>query len=61
MYFLNTNFIEWVADPIANFDMTEWKPIVDQPNDRVAQVVAVGNVVMGNAKRQGVMHLIDTE
>ena len=25
MYFVNTAFLEWVADPIANFDMTELK------------------------------------
>lgn len=60
MYFLNTAFLEWVADPIANFDMTEWKPIIDQPNDRVAQVVVVGNIVGSNCKRQGVLHTIDT-
>ncbi len=60
MYFLNTNFIEWVADPIANFDLTEWKPIIDQPNDRVAQVVVVANVVSSNCKRHGVLYLIDT-
>lgn len=60
MYFLNTNFIEWVADPIANFDMTDWKAIVDQPNDRVAQIVAVGNVVTSNCKRLGLLYLIDT-
>jgi len=60
MYFLNTNFIEWVADPIANFDMTDWKPIVDQPNDRVAQIVTVGDLLCSNCKRQGVIHTIDT-
>ena len=61
MYFLNTNFLHWVADDIANFDMTEWKPIVDQPNDRVAQIVVVGNITCSNCKRQGVIHTIDTE
>ena len=60
IHFLNTNFLEWVADPIANFDMTEWKSIPDQPNDRVAQIVAVGNVVCGNCRRQGVIYNIDT-
>jgi len=60
MYFVNTAFLQWVADPIANFDMTEWKPIIDQPNDRVAQVVTVGNLVCSNCKRQGVLFNIDT-
>ena len=60
MYFLNTVFLNWVSDNIANFDMTEWKPIVDQPNDRVAQVVSVGNLTCSNCKRQGVLHTIDT-
>jgi len=60
IYFLNTNFLEFVVDPIANFDITDWKPVIDQPNDRVAQIVVVGNVVCSNCKRQGVMYNIDT-
>jgi hypothetical protein len=27
MYFLNTNVLEWVADPIENFTLGEWLPI----------------------------------
>lgn len=60
MYFINTNFLEFVADPIANFDMTDWKPIIDQPNDRIAQIVSVGNLVCSNCQRQGVLYNIDT-
>ena len=60
MFFLNTNFLEFVADPTYNFEMTDWKSIPDQPNDRVAQVVTVGNLVCSNRKRQGLLYLIDT-
>jgi hypothetical protein len=55
MRFINTNFLEWVYDKYAQFDLTEWKAIPDQPNDRTAQAVVVGNLVCSNCKRQGVI------
>lgn len=55
MYFLNSKFLEWVADPAANFDMTKWKEIPNQVNDSVAQIAVSGNLVCGNRARQGVI------
>lgn len=58
LYFLNSKFIEWVADPAANFDMTKWKDIPNQVNDSVAQIAVSGNMVCGNRSRQGVIYNI---
>lgn len=55
MYFLNTNVMEWVADPIENFTLGEWLPIVNQPRDVVAHTMTVGNLVTGNRRRLGVI------
>ena len=55
MYFLNTNFMEFVADPIENFTLGEWLPIVNQPRDVVAHAMTVGNLTTGNRKRHGVL------
>ena len=55
LYMLNLNFINWTADPIANFDITEWKGVPNQIKDRVAEIVSVGNMTMSNCKRHGVM------
>ena len=55
MYFLNTNVMEWVADPIENFTLGEWLPIVNQPRDVVAHTMTVGNLVSGNCRRLGVV------
>ena len=58
LYMLNTNYIEWVADPVENFTMGEWLPIVNQPRDRVAHVMAVCNLVISNARKHGVIYNI---
>lgn len=47
MYFVNTSYLKLVSDESYWMDMTEWKPIPDQPNDRVAQIVCVMNLVTG--------------
>lgn len=60
MYFLNTNFIYFQYDPMMNFDMTEWKPIPDQVNDRAAQIVLAGSLTVARRRCQGVIHTIDT-
>lgn len=60
MYFLNTNFIKFKYDPSMFFDMTEWKPIPDQPNDRAAQIMLAGAFTVSRRRCQGVMHTIDT-
>ena len=58
MYFLNTNAIEWIADPVENFTLGEWLPIINQPRDVVAHTMTVGNLVCGNCQKQGVIHTI---
>lgn len=60
MYFLNTRFLKFVYDPAMFFDMTEWKPIPDQVNDRAAQVITAGNFITSRRRVQGVLHTIDT-
>ena len=60
MYFLNTNYLNFVYDPMMNFDMTEWKPIPDQPNDRAAQIVTACSMTASRLRCQGVLHTIDT-
>jgi len=60
MYFLNTNFITFQYDPMMFFDMTEWKTIPDQPNDRAAQIMLAGAFTVSRRRCQGVLHTIDT-
>jgi len=60
MYFLNTKFIYFVYDPMMYFDMTEWKPIPDQVNDRAAQIILAGAFTIARRRCQGVLHTIDT-
>jgi len=60
MYFLNTRFIYFAYDPMMNFDMTEWKPIPEQVNDRAAHIVLACAFILSRAKCQGVLHTIDT-
>jgi hypothetical protein len=55
LYMLNTNFLEWVSDPIENFTLGDWLPIINQPRDVVNHAMAVGDVVCSNRSRQGVM------
>ena len=62
MYFLNTaRHLRFKRDPSMNFDMTEWKAIPDQVNDRAAQVILAGELVTGRRRVHGVLHGIDTD
>ena len=61
MYFLNTRFLWFTFDPMMNFDMTEWKPIPDQVNDRAAQIILAGELITNRRRVHGVLHTIDTE
>jgi len=45
MYFVNTAYLKLTCDESYWMDMTDWKPIPDQPNDRVAQIVCVMNLI----------------
>jgi hypothetical protein len=58
MYFLNTRFLKFKYDPMLNFDMTEWKDIPNQVNDRAAQVILAGNLMTGRRRVHGVIHNI---
>lgn len=60
MYFLNTNYLTFKYDPRLFLDMTEWKSIPDQPNDRAAQIVLAGSLTVARRRCQGVIHTIDT-
>jgi len=60
MYFLNTNFLYFIYDPAMNFDMTEWKAIPDQVNDRAAQVILACAFIVTRKLCQGIYHTIDT-
>ena len=61
MYFLNTRYLTFKYDPALFFDMTEWKPIPDQPNDRAAQIMLAGAFTVARRRCQGVLYNIDTE
>jgi hypothetical protein len=60
MYFLNTNYLYFVYDPGLYFDMTEWKPIPEQVNDRTAQIVTACSFVTNRRRVQGVLHTLNT-
>lgn len=60
MYFLNTRFLAFKYDPMLFFDMTEWKPIPEQVNDRAAQIVTACTMTTSRRRVQGVIHTIDT-
>jgi len=53
IYLINPKYLDVTYDPAYNFEMTEWKNIPDQPFDRAAQVVWVGNLTVSNRARQG--------
>ena len=60
MYFLNTKFIKLKRDPMLNFDMTAWKDIPNQVNDRVAQIIIALELCVSRRRCQGVIYNIDT-
>lgn len=45
MYFVNTSYLKMMKDDDYWMDMTDWKEIPDQPNDRVAQITCVMNLI----------------
>lgn len=59
MYFLNTKFLKFKYDPAMLFEMTDWKAIPEQINDRVAQIVTGGNLMTSRARVHGVIFNID--
>lgn len=61
MYFLNTRFIECVYDPAHLFEMTEWKAIPQQVNDRAAQIESALCFMTNRRRVLGVISGIDTQ
>jgi hypothetical protein len=55
MYMLNSKFFGINIDPDVNFDMTEWKSIPNQVNDRVCQIVCKLNAISSRRLSLGVM------
>jgi len=60
MYFLNSRYLELVIDPTYYFEMTDWKAVPEQVEDKVAQVIAAMNLVTSNRRRLGVLTAIPT-
>ena len=58
MYFLNSKFLEWVVDSKTNFIMS---PFVRPENQdaKTSQMLFMGNLVVSNCERQGVIYSID--
>ena len=55
MYMLNTRYLKFKYDPSVFFDMTEWKSIPEQVNDRVAQIILAGNLMTSRRRALGVI------
>jgi hypothetical protein len=60
LYFLHTPSLQLVYDPAVWFDMTEWKPIPDQVNDRAAQIASACAFTTNRRRVQGVIYNINT-
>ena len=60
MYFLNTDYLLFFYDPMWFFEMTEWKPIPNQPVDRAAQIMFATEFACSRRRAQGVIFGIDT-
>ena len=60
IFMLNTNFLSLVYDPASWFDMTEWKPIPDQVNDRAAQIISSCTLTTNRRRVQGLLYSINT-
>ena len=55
MYFINPSYIKMICDEAYWMDMTDWKPIPNQPNDKVAQITCVFNTVCSKPISQMVL------
>ena len=60
LYLLTVGNLKFKYDPRFFFEMTEWKPIPDQINDRAAQVILAGELTTNRRNAHGVLHTIDT-
>lgn len=55
IYFINPNYLKLMVDEGLFMDMTEWKTIPDQPNDRVAQIVSTMQMVCSRPISEGIL------
>lgn len=55
MWFLNSHYLYWTVDPIENLNLGEWLSIPNQPRDRIAHLMTVGNLGASNSRKQGVI------
>lgn len=60
LYLLTIGNMKFKYDPRYFMEMTEWKPIPDQVNDRAAQILLVGELTTNKRNSHGVLHSIDT-
>jgi len=58
MYFINTQYLKLITDEEYFMQMTEWKPIPDQVNDRVCQILCTQNLISSRPVVHGVLHTI---
>jgi hypothetical protein len=58
MFFVNTTYMRLVIDEDFFMNMTEWKPIPDQVNDRVAQILCTLNLVCTRPVVNGILYNI---
>lgn len=61
LYMLNTDFLTLTYDPAMWFDMTEWKAIPDQINDRAAQIISACTLTTNRRRVHGVLYNLDTD
>lgn len=60
LYMLNSKFIKFKYDPMMYMDMTSWKDIPNQVNDRVAQIITACSFTVSRRRCHGVLFNIDT-
>ena len=60
MYFLNTRFLKFYYDTGYFMEMTNWKDIPNQVNDRAAQIVTACQLTTNRRRVLGVLDTINT-
>lgn len=61
IYFINTNYLKMYYDPRVFMDMTEWKPIPNQVNDRAAQIISAMSLTTNRRRVHGVIYNINSD
>ena len=55
IYFIHTGYLKLVCDEQYWMEMTDWKQVPDQPNDRVAQITCVFNMICSRPIVQNIL------